>query len=93
MNRLVKYFVISMMCNIAILVFLFLPHKDSGTKPVNGGKPEKGFSMLPVGILPDLDDKNINEALNNRKYRPVEITEDNKKSVKNKQDEKPNKDK
>lgn len=82
-----------MICNISILAFLFLPHKDSGKKPVNGGKPEKGFSMLPVGILPDLDDKNINEALNNRKYRPVEVAEDNKKSVKKNRVEKPDEDK
>ncbi len=96
MNRLVKYFVLSMICNIAILVFLFLPHNGSGTKPVNGGKPEKGFSLLPVSILPDLDEKSINEALNNRRnrqYRPVKVTEDIKKSVKNKQDEKPDEDK
>lgn len=96
MNRLVKYFIISMICNIAILVFLFLPHKDSGPKPANSGKPEKGFSLLPGCILPDLVEKNNNEALNNRqnrRYRPVKVTEDNKKSVKNNQDEKPDEDK
>lgn len=93
MNRLVKYFIISMICNIAILVFLFLPHKDSGTESANGGKPEKGFSLLPASIYSGFDEKSINEALNNRKYRPVEVTEDNKKSVKNNQDKKPDEDK
>jgi len=96
MNRLVKYFIISMLCNIAILTFLFLPHKDSEPKPVNSGKPERGFSLLPGSILPDLVEKNNNEALNDRqnhRYRPVKVTEDNKKSVKNNQDEEPDLDK
>ena len=96
MNRLVKYFIVSMICNIAILVFIFLPHNDSGQKPANGGKPEKGGSLLPASICSGFDETGINEALNNRQnrqYRPVEVTEDTKKSVKNNQDEKPVKNK
>lgn len=96
MNRLVKYFITSMICNMAILVFLFQPHNDSETKPASGAKLEKGVSFLPTSILPDLDEKSINEALNNRQnrqYRPVEVAEDNRKNAKDKQVERPDKDK
>ncbi len=93
MNRLVKYFIISMICNIAILALLFLPYKSSIPKPTDDGKPVKGVSLIPATILPDLNEKSINESLDNRRYRPTDVAEDNNKSVKTNQDEKPDEDK
>lgn len=93
MNRLIKYFIISMICNLVILAFIFLPHKGSGPEPVNGNKPNNGFSLLPASICTGLDEKSINESLDNRRYRPAEVTEDNNKSVKTNQDERPDEDK
>lgn len=92
MNRLVKYFIISMICNLVILAFIFLPHKGPGPEPVNGNKPNNGFSLLPASICTGLDEKSINESMDNRRYRPAEVTEDNNKSVKTNQDEKPDED-
>ncbi len=74
MKRLMRYFIISLICNIAILVLLFLPQKSSKPKPANSGKPEKGISLFPAKILPNFNEKSINESLNNRKYRPIETT-------------------
>jgi len=82
-----------MICNIAILAFLFLPHKGSGSAPVNVGKPKKGFSLLPASIYSGLDEKSINKSLDNRRYRPVEVTEDNKEHVKEIQEKKTDEDK
>ena len=93
MNRLVKYFIISMICNLVILAFIFLPHKEPGPEPVNSNKPNKGFSLLPASICTGLDEKSINESMDNRRYRPAEVTEDSNKSVKTNQDEKPDEDK
>ncbi|MFQ5685235.1 MAG: hypothetical protein ACE5GV_01110 [Candidatus Scalindua sp.] len=89
MKRLMRYFVISLICNIAILVFLFLPHKNSGHKPASGSKPEKSFALLPANICSSYDKKSIDESLNNHRYRPAEVTEDTKKNTRNIQDEKP----
>ncbi len=88
MKRLMRYFVISMICNIAILAFLFLPQKSSKLKPVNSGKPEKGFSLIPATFLSELNDKNINESLSNRKYRPIETDKYSTKETENKTVEK-----
>jgi|GEM_PF-3374326 len=89
MNRLVKYFIISMICNISILVFIFLPHTDSGPEHVNGSKPEKGFSLLPANICSGFDENSINQALDNSRYRPAEVTKENKKSTNSYQKDKP----
>lgn len=93
MKRLMRYFILSMICNMAILAFLFLPQNSSKPKPANEGKPVKGFSLMPAAILPGINEKSINESLDNRRYRPVEVTEGNKESVKNDQEEKPDEDK
>jgi hypothetical protein len=88
MKRLVIYFVISLICNTAILVFLFLPHNNTGAKIANGGKPEKRVTLIPARLLPDINENKIGESLNNQKYRPVNTTKETSNKVKNKQEDK-----
>ncbi|MBT6226369.1 MAG: hypothetical protein HOI47_06910, partial [Candidatus Scalindua sp.] len=85
MKRLMRYFILSMIFNIAIMAFLFLPQNSLKPKPANDGKPVKGFSLMPATILPDINEKNINESLNNRKYRPEETDKHSTKPIEDNQ--------
>ena len=88
MKRLMRYFILSMICNVAMLAFLFLPQNSTKTNPANDGKPVKGFSLMPATILPGINEKNINESLNNRKYRPEETDKHSTKAIEDKKVEK-----
>ncbi len=89
MKRLVRYFAISLICNTVVLVFLFLPHKNTGPQITNGAKPEKRLTLIPSRLLPDLNENETNESLNNQKYKPVETTKETSNKVKNRQEDKP----
>lgn len=86
MKRLMRYFVISLFLNIVILVFLFLPQNKPKSKLLNSGVPDKGFSIIPAKLLPDLNESRINESLNNRKFRPLEIDKNVTREKKDRQE-------
>ncbi len=89
MKRLVRYFTISLIGNTAILVFLFLPHKNTELQITNGGKTEQKLTLIPSRLLPDLNDNKNNESLNNQKYKPDEMTKETSNKVENRQGDKP----
>ena len=87
MNRLLKYVVISIICNIVIMVFLFLPHKGQGHLPVCGKKQGRGTSLVPASLFRTADKKETDTSPN-RKYRLENESRKSSESKKEKQDKK-----
>lgn len=62
--------------------------QDKGSMPEKANsKSRDSISLIPANFLPDLDEKEINEPLNNQKYRPVKTTEESSKGTRKQQEE------
>jgi hypothetical protein len=89
MNRLFKYFVVSIVFNVAVLVFLFMPEKNQGPVPVSGGKQRKGVSLIPASLLPTDSNKDVNTSSKNHRYRLAEVSKKSSEGKKENQEKKP----
>ncbi len=79
MKRLLKYFMISLLCNTIIIIILILPAKVSGTKRMNGNNSIKGFSLIPANLLHRYDE--LKKSSENAMYRPVDTDKEAEKQI------------
>jgi len=78
-----------MIFNVVILVFSLMPHKNKGPIPVCGSRQSKGVSLLPAGLLPTADKRDISASSRNHKYRLAEESRKSSESNKEMQEKRP----